>query len=259
MLGSTPGRLCGTDRRSASRSRDRRSPRCRGAPLPGRSRVRSSSEMSAPVGLHGELMMMPRVRGVIASRIGPRANREAVLGARADEYRRRFGQLDLLGQRRPVRRVGDDLVAGVEQRERRVEQRLLAAGADDDLVLVVLDAVVEPVAIADRAPQLRDPADRRVFREIAVDRRVRGRVDRARRAKSGSPAPKSITSTPSRRSRSTVAVTFIVGECAMRRACDRRRRCARSWLCAGRLCRAAAPRPCRARGRGPGRRARRLP
>src|SRR5436190_10716234 len=34
--------------------------------------------------------------------------------------------------------------------------------------------------------------------------------------KSGSPAPKSITSIPSRRSRSTVAVTFIVGELAMR-------------------------------------------
>src|SRR5215510_6469991 len=35
-------------------------------------------------------------------------------------------------------------------------------------------------------------------------------------AKSGSPAPKSMTSTPSRRSRSTVAVTFIVGELAIR-------------------------------------------
>src|SRR5436189_404001 len=34
--------------------------------------------------------------------------------------------------------------------------------------------------------------------------------------KSGSPAPKSMTSTPSRRRRSTVAVTFIVGEMAMR-------------------------------------------
>ncbi len=31
--------------------------------------ARSSSEMRAPVGLHGELMMMPRVRGVTASRI----------------------------------------------------------------------------------------------------------------------------------------------------------------------------------------------
>src|SRR5262245_26467745 len=34
--------------------------------------------------------------------------------------------------------------------------------------------------------------------------------------KSGSPAPKSMTSTPSRRNRSTVAVTFIVGELEMR-------------------------------------------
>jgi hypothetical protein len=34
--------------------------------------------------------------------------------------------------------------------------------------------------------------------------------------KSGSPAPKSITSTPDRLRRSTVAVTFIVGDPAMR-------------------------------------------
>src|SRR5665213_46766 len=37
-------------------------------------------------------------------------------------------------------------------------------------------------------------------------------------AKAGSPAPKSMTSTPSRRSRSTVAVTFMVGELEMRGA-----------------------------------------
>jgi hypothetical protein len=42
--------------------------------------------------------------------------------------------------------------------------------------------------------------------------------------KSGSPAPKSITSTPDRRSRSTVAVTFIVGDPAMR-WCDPRASC----------------------------------
>src|SRR5204862_7509726 len=41
--------------------------------------------------------------------------------------------------------------------------------------------------------------------------------------KSGSPAPKSITSTPSRRSRSTVAVTFMVGEPAMRAVRSARR------------------------------------
>ena len=34
------------------------------------SSVSSPSEIRAPVGLHGELMMTPRVRGVIASRIG---------------------------------------------------------------------------------------------------------------------------------------------------------------------------------------------
>src|SRR5437773_3173116 len=42
-------------------------------------------------------------------------------------------------------------------------------------------------------------------------------------AKSGSPAPKSMTSTPSRRSRSTVAVTFIVGELEIRAVRSARR------------------------------------
>ena len=37
------------------------------------STVNSASEISAPVGLHGELIRMPRVRGPMASRIGPEA------------------------------------------------------------------------------------------------------------------------------------------------------------------------------------------
>ena len=93
-----------------------------------------ASEISAPVGLHGELMMMPRVRGVIGvedrRRRGSRSRPPAM---RAHEHRRRVGQLDLLGERRPVRRVRDHFVARAEQRQRRVEQRLLAAGGDDDL------------------------------------------------------------------------------------------------------------------------------
>ena len=58
-----------------------------------------------------------------------RVNREAVLGVRPHEHRRRVRQLDLLGERRPVRRVRDHLVARAEQRQRGVEERLLAAGA----------------------------------------------------------------------------------------------------------------------------------
>jgi hypothetical protein len=50
--------------------------------------------------------------------------------------------------------VGDDLVTWIEERQRRVEERLLAAGGDDDLRFLVLDAVIEAVPIADCAPQL---------------------------------------------------------------------------------------------------------
>ena len=97
-------------------------------------RASSASSISAPVGLPGELMMMPRVRGVIAAMNGVGVHREAVLGVRLHDHRRRVGELDLLDERRPARRVRDDLVARAEQRQRRVEERLLAAGGDDDLV-----------------------------------------------------------------------------------------------------------------------------
>ena len=81
-------------------------------------------------------MMMPRVlrRDRREDRLGVEA--EAVLGMRVDDHRRRLGQLDLLDERRPAGRVRDDLVAGSEQRQRGVEERLLAAGGDDRLSLV---------------------------------------------------------------------------------------------------------------------------
>ena len=68
---SGPARRAGcaaSDRRSASRSRGRAGSRCRASPPPARRSSRSSSDISAPVGLPGELMMMPRVFGVNASR-----------------------------------------------------------------------------------------------------------------------------------------------------------------------------------------------
>ena len=78
-------------------------------------------------------MMMPRVRGVTASRIARAWTAKPSSDVRPREHRRRVGQLDLLGERRPARRVRDDLVARAEQRQRRVVERLLAAGGDDDL------------------------------------------------------------------------------------------------------------------------------
>ena len=75
------GACCaGPGRRSACRSRDPARSRCprRAASLAIASS--SASEISAPVGLPGELMMMPRVRGVTAPRIASAVQREAVLG-----------------------------------------------------------------------------------------------------------------------------------------------------------------------------------
>ena len=74
--------------------------------------------------------MMPRVRGVNAARIVVGRQREAVLGVRPHDHRRRLGQLDLLDQRRPARHVRDHFVAGPEERQHAVEERLLAAGAE---------------------------------------------------------------------------------------------------------------------------------
>ena len=116
--------------------------------------VSSLSDISAPVGLHGELMTMAlrARRDRVQERVG--VHRKAVLGVGLHEHRLRVGELHLLGDRRPARRVRDDLVARVEQRHRDVVQRLLAAGGDDDLGRRVLDAVVGLVVRADAPPQL---------------------------------------------------------------------------------------------------------
>src|SRR6185503_18258299 len=63
----------------------------------------------------------------------------------------------------------DDLVAGFEQRERGVEQCLLAAGAEDDLGFLVIDSVIQAVALADRAAELGDAGHRRVLAEVPVN------------------------------------------------------------------------------------------
>ena len=99
-------------RRSASRSRDRATTQM-SAPrrLVGDRRQLALPTISAPVGLPGELMMMPRVRGVTPSRIASACSAKPSSGVRAHDHRRRVGELDLLDQRRPARHVRDDFVA----------------------------------------------------------------------------------------------------------------------------------------------------
>ena len=95
---------------------------------------------------------------------------------------RRLGELHLLDQRGPIRRVKDDLVTRPKERERGVEERLFATGTGDDLTLLVLDAVVSLIARADRPLQLGCSRDRGVLREVLIDRLLRGGVDEIRRA-----------------------------------------------------------------------------
>src|SRR5262249_15127776 len=64
---------------------------------------------------------------------------------------------------------------------------LLAAGRDDDLAVLVLDAVIALVPLADRAPQVGNARHRRVAREVRVERGMRRRLHRIRRVEIGLP------------------------------------------------------------------------
>ena len=113
--------------------------------------------------------------------------REAVLRVRADDHRRRVGELDLLDQRRPARHVRDHFVAAVEDRQDGVEQRLLAARRDDHFGRRVLDAVVGLVALDDGALEIVGAGVGRVLGEVRVDGAMGGRLDVRRRRKVGLP------------------------------------------------------------------------
>ena len=201
---------------------------------------------------------MPRVRGVTAASRVSACSAEAVLRVRPHDHRRRLRQFDLLDQRRPAGHVGDHFVAGPEQAQRGVEQRLLAAGRNDHLIRRVFDAVVGPVSCADAAAEFLGPGVDRVLREVGVDRGVCRR--RRRAPASGSPAPRRrnrSTSTPCAFNFAASAATFIVGETPIRFV--RSASIAKPSRFRARVsCRAAASRRCRARDRAPSRQARRL-
>ena len=112
-------------------------------------------------------------------------NRKAVFGFRLHDHRRGVGELHLLGNRRPVRRVRDDFVARVVQHHRRVVERLLAARGDDALGFGEADAVVGLVARADRLLQVGHAGRRRVFGEVLIDRDLGRVLRRLRRRKIG--------------------------------------------------------------------------
>ena len=63
----------------------------------------SASDSSAPVGLPGELITMPRVRGVTAARSASAVSAKPSSSCVRDDDRRRAREFDLLDERRPAR------------------------------------------------------------------------------------------------------------------------------------------------------------
>ena len=84
----------------------------------------------------------------------------------------------------PVGRGDDHLVAGVQRGEERVEQHLLAAGGDDDLVGGVVEAVLAGELGGDGAAELGDALGRGVAGLAAVDGGLGGVADVARACRS---------------------------------------------------------------------------
>ena len=74
--------------------------------------VSVASSTRPPVGLQGELMMIAFVLGVMAAMTASGVHRKPFVRARLHDDRLRADELHLLRNRRPVRRVRDDFVAG---------------------------------------------------------------------------------------------------------------------------------------------------
>ena len=74
----------------------------------------------------------------------------------------------------PAGRGDDHLVAGVQQLAQDMPQDRLGAAVDDDLVQIVVEAVVAPELLLDRPLQLIGAIEGRVLRHSLVDRRMGG-------------------------------------------------------------------------------------
>ena len=109
------------------------------------------------------------VFGVIAASSGPGLQLEAVLDRGLDDHRRAAAQADHVRIGYPIGRRDDDLVARIERGEHRVVEDLLAAGRDDRLGRLVVEAVLALELLGDRLAQGNDAGDRRVFGFAAAD------------------------------------------------------------------------------------------
>ena len=143
---------------------------------------------------------------------------EARLERGRHAHRLAAGEHDHVGIAHPIGRRNDHLVAGIERRHERVVEHLLAAGADDDLARLVVEAVLALELAGDRGLELRrcrrprciSPPCRPVIASIAARLMLSGV------SKSGSPAPSPITSRPDALSARALSVTAMVADGLMR-------------------------------------------
>ena len=134
------------------------------------SACRSSSVYTAPDGLLGLLITTILVLGVIAASSCAGRHLEALLDARLHDHRLAFRDQHDVRIRDPVRRGNDHLVAGIDHRQREIEETLLAAARDQDLLRGVIQPVVALELGDHRRFQRRRAADRGVLGETLVDR-----------------------------------------------------------------------------------------
>ena len=153
------------------------------------------------------------------------ADLEAVLHGADHRHRRAAGEQHHVGIAHPIRRRDDHLVARIERRHERVVEHLLAAGADRDLRGLVVEAVLALELARDRFLELGEPVDLRCTSTpcrpwIAL---IAACLMLSGVSKSGSPAPRPMTSRPAAFSARALSVTAIVGDGLMRLSCSARK------------------------------------
>jgi hypothetical protein len=113
--------------------------------------------------------------------------RDLVAGSRVRIGRdgQAIGQQHHVRVRHPVGRGDDDLVARIDHGHAQVEQRLLGAGGDQDLVALVGEAIVALELGDDRVFEFRHAVGIGVAREAALDGGDSGRTDVGRRVEVG--------------------------------------------------------------------------
>ena len=122
------------------------------------------------------------VFGVIAFSRSAACSLKPCSSLQSDEHRRAAGQHHDVGIAHPVGRRDDHLVAGIDGGHQRVEQHLLAAGADRDLRGLVVQPVLALELGADRLLELGNAVDRRCTWSCRrLDRLDRGVLDVVRR------------------------------------------------------------------------------